>query len=139
VRFERNDYSVPHTHTRKTLLVVADLMEVRVMEGGECIAACPPRSYDQRQQIENPKHIEALIQRKRQAREHRGKDRLAHACPSSRTLLEQAAQRGDNLGSMVSTLLRILDQYGTTETEQAIIESLSRGVSQQLSATKTGQ
>lgn len=128
VRFERNDYSVPHTHTRKTLLVVADPTEVRVMDGGECIAT-HPRSYDKGQQIENPKHIETLIQRKRQAREHRGNDRLAHACPSSRTLLELAAERGDNLGSIVSTLLRILDQYGAAETEQAIVESLSRGVS----------
>ncbi len=98
------------------------------MDGGECIAT-HPRSYDKGQQIEDPQHIKELIQRKRAAREHRGKDRLAHACPSSRKLLEQAAQRGDNLGSIVSTLLRILDQYGATETEQAIIESLSRGVS----------
>lgn len=128
VRFERNDYSVPHTHTRKTLLVVAGPTEVRVMDGGECIAT-HPRSYDQGQQIENPKHIETLIRRKRQAREHRGNDRLAHACPSSRKLLEQAAERGDNLGSIVSSLLRILDQYGAAETEQAIVESFARGVS----------
>ncbi len=128
VRFERNDYSVPHTHTRKALLVVAGPTEVRVMDGGKCIAT-HPRSYDKGQQIENPRHIEALNQRKRAAREHRGNDRLAHACPSSRILLEQAALRGDNLGSIVSTLLRILDQYGTAETEQAIVESLSRGVS----------
>lgn len=128
VRFERNDYSVPHTHTRKTLLVVASPTEVRVMVGGECIAR-HPRSYDKGQQIENPEHIEALVRRKRQAREHRGKDRLFHAVPSSQALLERAAERGDNLGSIVATLLRILDQYGATETEQAVIESLSRGVS----------
>ncbi len=127
VRFERNDYSIPHTHTRKTLLVVASPTEVRVMDGGECIAT-HPRSYDKGQQIENPKHIEVLIQHKRHAREHRGKDRLAHAAPTSQKLLEQAAERGNNLGSIVSTLLRILDQYGATEMEQAIIESLSRGV-----------
>lgn len=128
VRFERNDYSVPYTHTRKTLLIVADPSEIRVMDGGACIAT-HPRSYDKGQQIENPAHIETLIQRKRQAREHRGNDRLAHACPASRKLLEQAAERGDNLGSIVATLLRILDQYGAMETEQAILESLSRGVS----------
>ncbi len=126
VRFERNDYSVPHTHTRKTLLVVASPTAVRVMDGGECIAT-HPRSFDKGQQIEDPKHIEGLILRKRHAREHRGKDRLAHAVPTSQKLLEKAAERGDNLGSIVSTLLRILDQYGATETEQAIIESLSRG------------
>ncbi len=128
VRFECNDYSVPHTHTRKTLLILTSPTEVRVMEGGQCIAT-HPRSYDKGQQIENPEHIEALILRKRHGREHRGKDRLSHAVPTSGKLLELAAQRGDNLGSIVSTLLRILDQYGAAETEQAVIESLSRGVS----------
>lgn len=43
--------------------------------------------------------------------------------------MEQAAERGDNLGSIVATLLRILDQYGASETQQAVLESLSRGVS----------
>lgn len=128
VRFDHNDYSVPHTHTRKALLVVASPTEVRVIAGGDCVAS-HHRSYDKGQQVENPAHIEALVQRKRQAREHRGKDRLYHAVPSSQKLLEQAAERGDNLGSIVATLLRILDQYGATETEQAVIESLSRGVS----------
>ncbi len=128
VRFERNDYSVPHTHTRKTLLVVASPTEVRIIDAGECIAR-HRRSYDTGQQIENPDHIQALVQRKRQAREHRGKDRLFHAAPASRQLLEQAAERGDNLGSIVATLLRILDQYGASETQQAVLESLSRGVS----------
>lgn len=74
VRFERNDYSVPHTHTRKTLLLVANPTEISVMDGGKCIAT-HPRSYDKGQQIEDPKHIEALTQRKRQARKHRGNDR----------------------------------------------------------------
>ena len=128
VRFQRNDYSVPHTYTRQTLLVIASPGEVRVVAGGECIAT-HPRSYDKGQQIENPEHIAELVQHKRQAREHRGKDRLFHAAPTSQKLLEQAAQRGVNLGSIVAALLRLLDQYGASEAEAAIIESLARGVS----------
>ncbi len=128
VRFERNDYSIPHTHTRKILLVVASLTQVRVMDGGECIAT-HRRSYDRGQQIEDPCHIEALRQRKRAAREQSGTDRLTHAVPSSERLLTEAAQRGDNLGSITATLLRMLDQYGTRELEIAIAESLDRGVS----------
>jgi transposase len=128
IRFERNDYSVPHRLTRKTLLVVASPTEVRIMDGGACVAT-HPRSYDRGLQIENPEHIAALVQHKQQAREQSGKNRLVHALPSSQILLEQAAQRGDNLGAIVAALLRILDQYGASETEQAIKESLSRGVS----------
>ena len=51
VHFERNDYSVPHTH-RKNLLVIASPMEVRVMDGSECIAT-HPRGYDKGRQIES--------------------------------------------------------------------------------------
>lgn len=127
VRFERNDYSVPHTHTRKSLLVVASPTEVRIMDQGECIAT-HARCYNKRQQIEDAAHIEELKKQKRAAREHSGKDRLSHAVPGSIKLLEKAAERGGNIGSIVSNLLRMLEQYGATELGVAINESLDGGV-----------
>ncbi len=127
VRFERNDYSVPHTHTRKSLMVIASRTTVRILERGETVAS-HTRCYDQGRQIEDPAHIEGLKQHKRAAREHSGKDRLSHAVPISMQLLKQAAERGGNLGSIVSTLLRMLDQYGSTELSAAIGESLAGGV-----------
>ncbi|MBA1445472.1 MAG: IS21 family transposase [Gammaproteobacteria bacterium] len=126
-RFERNDYSVPHTHVRRTLTVVASPAQVRILDGGEVIA-CHPRSYDKGRQIEEPSHIDALVQIKRQARHHRGQDRLAQAAPASRELLIRAAERGDNLGSITAALLRLLDDYGATELEAAMSESLTQGV-----------
>ena len=39
-----------------------------------------------------------------------------------------AAARGDNLGSITATLLRLLDRYGAAELETAIGEALARGV-----------
>ena len=126
-RFERNDYSVPHKHVRQTLTVSATPTEVRILDGLE-VVACHERSYDKGQQIEDPGHIEALTQIKRQARRHRGQDRLIQAAPNSRELLTQAAQRGDNLGSITATLLRLLDDYGGQELEAAISESLEREV-----------
>ncbi len=126
-RFERNDYSVPHTHVRRTLTVSASPHQVRILDGDEVIA-CHPRSYDKGQQIERPEHIEALVQIKRQARRHRGQDRLAKAAPASRQLLIQAAERGDNLGTITAALLRLLDDYGAAELEMAIGESLTQGV-----------
>lgn len=126
-RFERNDYSVPHTHVRRTLTVSASPTEVRILDGGEQIAR-HTRSYDKGRQIERAEHIEALVQVKRQARHHRGQDRLAHATPASCALLRQAAERGDNLGTITATLLRLLEDYGAAELEAAIHESLAQGV-----------
>jgi transposase len=127
VRFDLNDYTVPPTFTRRTLTVVASPTEVRVLDGVDEVA-CHPRSYDKGEQIEQPEHIAELVAFKRQARRHRGQDRLAQAAPNSRELLTQAAARGDNLGSITAALLRLLDRYGTVELEAAIGEALTREV-----------
>lgn len=127
VRFDCNDYSIPHRYVQRMLTVVASPSKVRILDGAEVIAA-HPRSYDKGKQVEDQAHIAELTARKHQARQHRGQDRLARAAPNSRTLLVQAAERGDNLGSITAALLRLLDRYGATELEAAITEALARGV-----------
>jgi transposase len=127
VRFDLNDYTVPHTHVRRTVTVVASPAEVRILDGAELIAR-HERSYDKDKQVEDPAHISTLIEAKRQGRHHRAADRLFHAAPNSRELLSQAASRGQNLGSLTASLLRLLDRYGATELEAAIGEALARGV-----------
>jgi transposase len=127
VRFERNDYSVPPAYTRRTLTVIANPTQVRILDGLEEIAR-HPRNYDQGQQIERPEHLAQLTEFKRQARRHRGQDRLSQAAPNSRELLTQAAVRGDNLGSITAALLRLLDRYGAVELQAAIAEALRREV-----------
>ena len=127
VRFDRNDYTIPHTHVRRTLTVVASPSEVRILDGAELIAR-HARSYDKDKQLADEAHIAGLTALKRQARHHRGQDRLAHAAPNSRALLTQAGERGDNLGSITAALLRLLDHYGAAELEAAIGEALAREV-----------
>jgi transposase len=124
-RFDLNDYSVPHDRTQRTLVVFADLDQVRIVDGAEVIAT-HARSWDRGQQVEEPKHIERLVQEKRQAREHRGLDRLAHATRSSQAFLRVVADRGGNLGSTIKRLLGILDAAGAEELEEAFVEVLER-------------
>jgi hypothetical protein len=45
VRFDLNDYSVPHTHVRRILTVLADPHEVRIADGADVLAR-HRRSYD---------------------------------------------------------------------------------------------
>ena len=126
-RFDLNEYSVPHTHVRRTLTVAATLEEVRILDGMEVIAR-HPRSFDKAACIENPEHIEALVRRKRHARSLRGQSRLLQAAPNSERLIAEAAPRGAYIGATVAALLRLLDQYGAAELEAAIDEALERGV-----------
>jgi hypothetical protein len=126
VRFDRNDYSVPHTSVRRALVVAATLKTVRVLEGNEVIAT-HARSFDRAAQIEDPAHIEALVAHKHAAREHRGIDRLHHAVPASRQLFEHIARRGGNLGATTSALLKLLDRYGAADLTRAITEAMVAG------------
>lgn len=130
VRFDLNDYSVPHDCVRRTLTVIASPEQVQVHDG-DTIIATHQRSYDRHAQIEDPRHIEALTQEKRAARTHRGADRLIHAAPSAEELLKQAASRTYSLGSIAAALLRLLERYGSSELEAAIQQALERGVPHQ--------
>lgn len=126
VRFDWNDYSVPHTWVRKHLTVLASTDTVRILSGNE-IVATHARSYDRWQQIENPAHIEALVQQKHAARQHRGIDRLAQAVPVCTELLEQLALKKRALGSCVKQLLVLLDTYGAAALTLAVEEALKNG------------
>lgn len=48
VRFDLNDYSIPHTHVRRTLTVLATLDSVRILDGTEVIATHPRSSESRR-------------------------------------------------------------------------------------------
>ena len=126
-RFDLNDYSVPHTHVRRTVTVLASQTRVRVLDGATVIAE-HPRVYGKGEQVEIPAHIAALIDAKRNARHHRGQDRLMHVAPSSRELIQQAAQRGTPLSRTTAQLIQLLDDYGAAELECAIAEALKNNV-----------
>lgn len=127
IRFDGNDYSVPHTLVRRTLVVRADLERVRVLDGLEVVAV-HRRSFDAGDCVEHPPHVAALVQDKRRARQGRATDRLARAAPTSQKLLVLLAERGENLGAATTALVRLLDRYGAGELEIAIAEALEQGV-----------
>lgn len=123
VRFDLNDYSVPHDRVQRTLVVFADLDVVRVVDGNVPIAV-HSRCWDRDQQIEQTEHLQRLVEQKRQAREHRGIDRLGKAAPSSQAFLRAIAQRAGNVGNTVVRLLQLLDAVGAAELESALLEAL---------------
>ncbi|MDI7268502.1 MAG: IS21 family transposase [Myxococcota bacterium] len=126
VRFDLNDYSIPHDRTRRALTVVASQNTVRVLDGLEVIAS-HDRSWGKGRQIEDPTHIQALADQKHEAAQGRGMDRLQHAAPHCRALLCALAERGANMGGCVARLLRLLDQHGAQELDLAVAEALDQG------------
>lgn len=125
VRFDLNDYSVPHIHTRCSMTVLATLTEVKVLKGDEVIAT-HARSFNKAQQIEQEAHIRELVEHKKQAREHRSKHRLTHAIANGATFLIKAAEKKYSLASITKQLVELLNDYGATELETAVDEALLR-------------
>jgi hypothetical protein len=109
------------------LTVLADTHELRIVEGAQ-VVACHRRSYDRGAQIEQTEHVQALIEQKRAARQHRATDRLVQVAPASQELLVRAAERGTNLGAITNGLTRLLDRYGAADLQAAIREALERDV-----------
>jgi transposase len=126
VRFDLNDYSIPHSHVRKTLTVFADLHDLRVLDGQQVIAR-HKRSYDKGAQIEDQAHIQALVEHKRAASLHRAADALVQAAPASRDLLVRAAERGASLAPIATALMQLLERYGAAELQAAILDALRHG------------
>ena len=127
VRFDTNDYSVPHDQVRKSLTVVAGTSIVRILDGLRIVAS-HPRSYDRGAQIEDPAHVASLVEAKAAASAHRGVERLHFATPAAKPFLKLVGERRQNLGAAVSGLLRLLDRHGAEELEAALVEAASAGV-----------
>lgn len=124
VRFDGNDYSVPHDRVRRRVTVWATADTVRVLDGTEEVAV-HARSWGRGRQVETPAHIAALAAAKAEAREARGMNRLFVAVPTARALVARLAERGGNLGSAIARLGELLDAYGALELAVAVDEALA--------------
>jgi transposase len=125
VRFDLNDYSIPPGAVRKPLTLVANADTVRLLDGAQELAR-HRRSYDRHQRIEDPTHLAALVQQKRQALGSTAVARLRYAIPNVEQFLAAAFARGESLARQSSQLLGLLDDYGAVELAAAVTEALER-------------
>jgi transposase len=127
VRFDRNDYSIPHDRIRQSLTLIASETEIRLTDGVGNELARHRRSYDSGVVVEDPAHLEKLTAEKRRALELRRRDRLRGACPSAAAFLDALARRGEPIGTHAARLARLLDAHGPGAVESALAEALERG------------
>jgi len=128
LRFDGNDYSIPHALVRRPLTLVASEHLVRILDGTAEVAR-HARSYDRQQRIEDDAHLAALAAEKRRAHDLRGRDRLRHACSHADAFFAALAVRGHPLASETTRLLRLLDEVGAAALNTALAETLARGAS----------
>jgi len=126
VRFDLNDYSIPHDRIQRTLVVLASLNTVRIFDGLAHVAT-HSRTWDRGAQVEQSQHIAELAAEKNCARRNRGMQRLYASIPSAEAMLAHAAERGANLGNITARLLTILDAVPAAELEQAVAAAIAAG------------
>ena len=125
VRFDRNQYSIPHTHVRRPLTLVASATTVRLLDGQTELAR-HRRSYDTGQTLDDAAHLEGLLAATHQANVHTARDRLRVAVPATATLFERLAARGEALRPHTRRLLALLDDDGPQALAAAIATALAR-------------
>ena len=123
IRFDLNDYSVPHTYVQRSLTVRASVNQVRILDGAQVVAT-HPRSQGKGGQIEQQSHIDALCESKYQGTQHHAQQRLAKASPLTPTLLQGAIDRGHTLKRTLRELNDLLNTYGRAEYHLAVEEAL---------------
>ncbi|MCD8514249.1 MAG: IS21 family transposase [Nitrincola sp.] len=125
VRFDGNQYSVPHQHVQTAVTISACLNEVRILSQSEVIAT-HPRSFSKGEQVENEAHINALWLAKTNAQQHRGQDRLCRLSSHAQPLLQQIIARGHPIKGAVNRLNQLLDDYGALALHEAMGEAIER-------------
>jgi transposase len=123
IRFDKNDYSIPHALVRKPLTIVASEDEIRVLDGTEEVAR-HARCWEWHRQIECEEHLASLAQAKEGARANRGCNRLFASAPHAKVFLEHVSLHGGHLGGTTSRLLRLLDTHGTEKLDRALAQAI---------------
>ena len=125
IRFDGNDYSVPHTLLRKPLTLLASEDTVRVLDGAVEVAR-HVRSYGKGARIDDQAHLEHLAAQKRRAAELRGRDVLRTTLKHADAFIDALAVKGSALGHETSRLLKLLREYGPREVDSAVAEALAK-------------
>ena len=126
VRFDSNSYSVPYKLVGKDVTLRADDVSVRIVHDGATVAE-HERSWGRRVHVENPDHIEQLIERRRAAQGPKRKDSLAALGPECRQYLQEVARRRINLDNEVRKLVRLRKAYGDEDLARGMAKALVSG------------
>ena len=127
VRFDLNDYSVPHTHVRRTLEVLATVRDACASSMAARSSPRTPAATIAARRSKSPSTSRRSRRHKRAGRAHRAIDRLHYAAPSAERFFQLAAVRGVHLGSLTRGLIELLDTHGAAALEAALAAALAAG------------
>jgi transposase len=126
VRFDTNRYSVPVAHARRPITIVASVDQVRLVDAGRLIAT-HPRSWKRDQDVYDPVHYLALLEKKPGGFDH-AKPLEAWGLPACFDQLRRLIE-ADGLGTREYVrVLRLLETFSLEELTRAVEYALDIGV-----------
>jgi transposase len=127
VRFDLNDYSVPHRYVHTVVSVFASEESVRIVSGTETIGT-HVRHYTKGMRYDNPEHIRQLREWKSLASNANSIDDLVRCIGSSvKELFEGMSEQDYSMLDAKRSLQNLLQTYGTSELTIVIQEALRQG------------
>jgi transposase len=123
IALDTNRYSVPSRYAGELLTVKAYPDRLCVYHQNELIAR-HVRSFDRRQDIEDPDHPKALLEQRHNAREQRLLSQFLALTQNAHTYYEGLVARRFNARQHVRKILALADIYGKADAERAIDDAL---------------
>jgi transposase len=125
VRFDANDYSVPHNLVGKTVTVVASDVIVRVVNDTVEVAS-HRRSWTRKGVIEDPRHRADLIAQKAAAKPTKRREQLQETFPAFAVVVDRWLDENRNVGAAVARCYVILGLYGDAVFAAGVDELIAR-------------
>jgi transposase len=124
IAFEANRYSVPAQYSGRLLTVKAYPERLCIYHDNQLIAR-HARSYDRRQDIEDPDHPKALLAQRTNAREQRLLSQFLNLSNQAQAYYEGIAARRFNARAHLRKILALAEIYGQPATARAIEDALA--------------
>lgn len=125
VRFDGNDYSLPHSLVRKPLTLCASEDTVRLLDGVDEVAR-HVRSYDKGRRFESEAHLAGLAKEKRRAAHARRRDVLKSSLKNADDFFAALCLRDKSLSHEAARLTKLVSQYGAVDVDTAMAEALAK-------------
>lgn len=124
VRLDTNRYSVPAHYAGQRLTLKAYPERLCIYHQDTLIAR-HPRSYDRRQDIEDPDHPKALLEQRKSAREQRLLCQFLSLSNQAQAYYEGLTARRFNARTHLRKILALVEIYGKESTARAIDDALA--------------
>ena len=125
VRFDGNDYSIPHSLVRKPLTLCASEDKVRLLDGIDEVAH-HARCYDKGRRLESEAHLAGLAKEKRHAAQLRSRDVLKASLKHADEFFAALCLRDKSLSHEAARLTKLVSKYGPGDVDVAMAEALAR-------------